>query len=200
MRHIFTFIVLCCYITTTAFADDSDDALGLLAEALKCPNQAHTRRFPTPKHGVATRLNEVVYVTHETNKSTGNVGVLKIESQVVEFSNKDGDDDYNGKKKRSYIAARFEQLAKPSIDIDYRGFRVVTLHCNRTAGRCISVRSANVSCDVSTEACSDDLPYQSEDNDEVGIEVCDLETAGYTKLAIDTLVSYNQPTTRNARP
>jgi hypothetical protein len=179
-RHLSMLFTLICFLTTTCLADDAQEAVALLSDALKCP--ISPKIVDSNDTDITARMTTLSGI-HIVNKYTGTEEYLQIETEKrissgYQFMN------------RTVYRVPYSQLAYSSINFVNGRYGVVWL-CDSDRGACTSVRFANVSCSPNTDNyCLDDLPYRMSSTARQAIELCDAETAGYAKLAIDTLIRH----------
>lgn len=177
-KRFYTLFALSCFVTTNCLADEAQEAVALLADALKCPNPV--KIVEGNDTDITARMTNLS-VTHIVNKYTGTVEYLQIETEKRISSG------YNFMNRTVYRVP-YSRLAYSSVNFVNGRYGVVWL-CEPDQGDCTSVRFANVSCSRTTaDYCMDDLPYRTSSTARQAIELCDAETAGFAKLAIDALI------------
>jgi hypothetical protein len=181
-KRISVLFALSCFVTTHCLADEAQEAVALLSDALKCPNPSKIVESNDPD--ITDRMINLS-VTHIVNKYTGTNEYLQVETEKRISSG------YNFMNRTVYRVP-YSKLAYSSVNLVNGKYGVVWL-CEPDQGDCTSVRFANVSCNRSTgDDCMDELPYRTSSTARQAIELCDAETAGYAKLAIDTLIKLSR--------
>jgi hypothetical protein len=178
IKRISILFALSCFVTTNCLADEAQEAVALLSDALKCPNPVDSVERDPPRH-FTDQTDTIFETTQQINKYAGTTDYLIIDNET-----RHGDGHVTGYS----FTVPYSILLSTTVVEEEGSIRLI-LKCAPNS-ECIHMLYKPGSCGSILKICRDDDPNASyEDQD---VKFCDAETAGYAKLAIDTLMKQSR--------